>query len=88
MTRTTQALQQLLDGPGGGPDPLGRTILLTAAALSGLLAAAATMRNPLRGDGDTAAAAYGVRQAVTALDQAAKDARGQQVLADLLALAE
>ncbi len=90
MTRTTQALQQLqlLDGPAGGPDPLGRTILLTAAALSGLLSAAATMRNPLRGDGDTAAAAHGVRQAITALDHAAKDARSQQVVADLLALAE
>jgi len=70
MTRTTQALQQLklLEGPAGGPDPLGRTILLTAAALSGLLSAAATMRNPLRGDGDTAAAAHAVRQAIRALD--------------------
>lgn len=90
MTRTTQALQQLelLDGPAGGPDPLGRTILLVAAALSGLLSAAATMRNPLRGDGDTAVAAHAVRQAIRALDQAAKDAKGQQVLADLLTLTD
>jgi len=90
MTRTTQALQQLklLDGPAGGPDPLGRTILLTAAALSGLLSAAATRRNPLRGDGDTAAAAHCVRQAIRALDQAAKDAKSQQVLADLLTLTD
>jgi hypothetical protein len=78
VTRTTQALQRLrlLDGPTGGPDLLGRTILLVAAALSGLLSAAATMRNPRRGDGDTAEAALAVRQAIAALDQAAKDAQG------------
>jgi hypothetical protein len=90
LTRTTQALQQrqLLEGPAGGPDPLGRTILLVAAALSGLLAAAVTMRNPLRGEGDTAATAHAVRQAIAALDQAAQDARGQRVLADLLTLTD
>ncbi|MCA1677525.1 MAG: hypothetical protein LC777_00550, partial [Actinobacteria bacterium] len=45
ITRTTQALQLLdLSGPRGDVDPLARTILLTTA-LSGLLAAAVTMRN-------------------------------------------
>jgi hypothetical protein len=90
MTRTTQALQQLnlLDGPCGGPDPLGRTILLTAGALSALVGAAATMRNVHRGDGDTQAAALGVRRAITALDEAAKAARAQRVIADLLALVD
>jgi hypothetical protein len=89
LTRTTQALQQLqlLDGPAGGPDPLGRTILLVAAALAGLLSATAALRDPLRADGDTAVAAHAVRQAITALDRAAQDARSQRVLADLLSLA-
>jgi hypothetical protein len=57
---------QLPGGPAGGPDPLGRTILPVAAALAGLLSAAATLRHPLRAAGDTAAAAHAVRQAITA----------------------
>jgi hypothetical protein len=79
---------QLLEGPTGGPDPLGRTILLVAAALSGLLSAATTLRNPLRGDGDTATAAHAVRRAIAALEQATKDAQGQRVLADLLSMTD
>jgi len=46
ITRTTQAIGLLdLTGPRGTPEPLLRSILLTTAALSGLLAATVTMRN-------------------------------------------
>jgi len=49
ITRTTQALQLLdLSGPHGDVDPLAQTVLLATAALSGVLAAAVTMRNPDR----------------------------------------
>jgi hypothetical protein len=46
------------------------------------------MRNVSRGDGDTRAAAMGVRRAITALDEATKAAHGQRVIADLLALVD
>lgn len=89
ITRTMQALQQLdLKGSHGGPDPLGRSILLTCGALSGLLAAATIMRNPGRGPHDAKAAARCVRGAIAALDEAAKDVRRQQALADLLQMVE
>jgi hypothetical protein len=89
ITRTTQALQQLdLKGSQGGPDPLGRSILLTCGALSGLLAAATVMREAGRGPQDTQAAARCVRGAIAALDQAAADVRRQRMLADLLQMVD
>ena len=56
-------------------DPLARTILLTTAALSGLLAAAVTMRH--------------ARPAtVKALDEAAADVRRHDITAHLLELTD
>lgn len=49
-TRTTQAVQKLdLTGPNGrAPEPLLHSILLTSAALGGLLAAAVAMRKAIQ----------------------------------------
>lgn len=89
ITRTTQALQLLdLSGPGGDVDPLARTILLTTAALSGLLAAAVTMRNPHRPATATRDSARALRAAVKALDEAAADVRRHDVTAQLLELTD
>ncbi len=85
ITRTTQAIQLLdLSGPHGAPEPLMRSILLTSAALGGLLAAAVTMRNPHRPDGETSGAARALRGAIIALDEAARDIRQHDVTAQLL----
>jgi hypothetical protein len=75
-------------GPGGRTDPLARTILLTAAALSGLLSAATTMRDMNRADGETQWAARGVRSAVQALEEATDAARGNRFVADLLEMTD
>ncbi len=89
ITRTTQALQLLdLSGPGGDVDPLARTILLTTAALSGLLAAAVTMRNAHRPATATRDSARALRAAVKALDEAAADVRRHDVTAQLLELTD
>jgi len=89
ITRTTQALQLLdLSGPGGDVDPLARTILLTTAALSGLLAAAVTMRNAHRPATATRESARALRAAVKALDEAAADVRRHDVTAQLLELTD
>jgi hypothetical protein len=64
------------------------SILLTSAALGGLLAAAVTMRNPHRPDGETRDAARALRKAIQALDQAAKDANQHELTAQLLDLAD
>lgn len=89
-TRTTQAIQKLdLTGPSGHtPEPLLHSVLLTSAALSGLLAAAVTMRNPHRPDGETRAAGRALRSAIKALDQAAEDAHRHEVTAQLLDLTD
>jgi hypothetical protein len=63
-------------------------ILLTSAALGGLLAAAVTMRNPYRPDGETRDAARALRKAIQALDQAAKDAHQHELTAQLLDLTD
>ncbi len=54
-TRTIQAIQKLdlTDPSDRAPEPLLHSILLTSAALGGLLAAAVTMHNPHRPDGET-----------------------------------
>lgn len=88
-TRTTQAVQLLdLAGPHGAPEPLLRSIMLTSAALSGLLAAAVTMRDMLRPDGGTQGAARALRGAIRALDEAAQDVRQHHVTAQLLDLTD
>jgi len=89
-TRTTQAIQKLdLTGPSGrAPEPLLHSILLTSAALGGLLAAAGTMRNPHRPDGETRDAARALRKAIQALDQATKDAHQHELTAQLLELTD
>jgi hypothetical protein len=87
--RTTLALQQIKAHPAHrGPDSLLETILLTSAALDGLLSASVVMKNMRRGDGATAVAARCIRGAIEALDKAAADARGQRVAADLLDLTD
>jgi hypothetical protein len=74
ITRTTQALALLdLSGPHGDVDPLARTILLTTGALSGLLAAAVTMRDLDRSATATRGSARALRAAVQALDEATAD---------------
>ena len=89
ITRTTQAIQLLdLTGPHGSPEPLMRSIVLTSAALAGLLAAAVTMRNPHRPDGETSGAARALRGAIKALDEAARDIRQHDVTAQLLDLTD
>ena len=87
-TRTTQAIQRLdLTGPSGrAAEPLLYSILLTSAALGGLLAAAVSMCNPHRPDGETRDAARALRKAIQALDQAAKDAHQHELTAQLLDL--
>lgn len=92
-TRLAQAVGQLgevSDDPADGRDTdrLVHAIELTAAALAGLLSAAATARNPLRGPGETGEAAACVRKALAALDQARDGARGAQVFAELLELTD
>ena len=64
------------------------SILLTSAALGGLLAATVTMRNPHRSDGETQDAARALRKAIQALDQAAKDAHQHELTAQLLDLTD
>jgi hypothetical protein len=66
------------------PDELMKTVQLVAAALSGLLSTAQTMRNPLRGARDTKDAARAVRASAAALDRALTSGPGLKVLADLL----
>jgi hypothetical protein len=88
--RLTHAMKHLeTTGPGGRVDPLVRSVTLTAAALAGMLSAVATMRDPHRPDGETTAAARGLRGAVRALQQAADDAgRNATLAADLLDLTD
>ena len=69
-------------------DPLARTILLTTAALSGLLAAAVTMRNAHHPATATRDSARALRAAVNALDEAAADVRRHDVTAQLLELTD
>jgi len=69
-------------------DPLARTMLLTTAALSGLLAAAVTMRNPHRPETATRDSARALRAAVKALDEAATDVRRHDVTEQLLELTD
>jgi len=71
-TRTTQAIQKLdlTDPSGRAPEPLLHSILLTSAALDGLLAEAVTMRNPHDPDGETGDVARALHKAIQALDQA------------------
>ena len=89
ITRTTQALQLLdLSGPHGDVDPLARTILLTTGALSGLLAAAVTMRNPDRSATATRDSARALRAAIQALDEATADVREHELTAQLLDLTD
>ena len=52
------------------------------------LAAAVTMRNPHRRDGETQEAARALRKAIQALDQAAKDAHQHELTAQLLELVD
>jgi len=71
-------------GQGNKPDELMKTVELVAAALSGLLSAAQTMRNSMRGERDTKDAARAVRASAVALDKALTSGPGLKVLADLL----
>jgi hypothetical protein len=70
------------------PDELMKAVELVAAALSGMLSAAHTMRNPLRGDTETKEAARAVRASAAALDKALTTGPGLTVLADLLDLTD
>jgi hypothetical protein len=87
--RTTLALQQIKNHPEHrGPDSLLETILLTSAALGGLLSASVVMKNMRRDAGATAVAAQCLRSAIAALDKAAEHAHTQRVAADLLDLTD
>jgi hypothetical protein len=70
------------------PDELMKTVELVAAALAGLLSAAHTMRNPLRGATETRGAARAVRASAAALDKAMTTGPGLTILADLLDLTD
>ena len=73
--------------PRGG-DELLKTVMMTAAALSGLLNVAHTMSDPEREDGATRDAAELLPKAITALEKAAETAGGQRFLADLLTMTD
>lgn len=86
-TRLTQRIHEHAAQQRGG-DQLMKTIEMTAAALSGLLNVAQTMVNPLRGDGESREAAALLPKAITALEQAAKQAGAQRFVADLLRMTD
>lgn len=73
--------------PRGG-DELLKTVMMTAAALSGLLNVAQTMSDPEREDGATRDAAALLPKAIMALEKAAGQAGGQKFLADLLGMTD
>ena len=83
VQRTTQAIIQV--NQRNAPADLMNTVALVSAALSGLLSAAHTMRNPLRDAGEAGSA---VRASAAALDKALTDRPGFTVLADLLDYAD
>ena len=65
-----------------------RTILLAAAALSGMTRAALVSANPLRDDGDAAVAGQTLSRAMDALEEAAKDIHTHRAIGDLMHIAD
>ena len=61
---------------------------LTAAALSGMTPAAQTSANPQRGPGQAAAAGHTLAKAMSALDEAAKDANRHRTIGELMGMTD
>lgn len=87
-TALVRRLQAFATTQPRGGDELLKTVLMTAAALSGLLNVAQTMSDPQREDGATQDAAELLPKAITALEKAAEKAGGQRFLADLLSMTD
>jgi hypothetical protein len=75
-------------GEVGSGDSLIRTMRLVAAALSGMATAAHTSVNPLRGPGDSAVAGQALAKAMSALEEAAKDANRHRAIGDLMGMVD
>lgn len=74
-------------GRSGSGDALIRTMRLVAAALSGMATAHASV-SPRRGPGESAAAGQALAKSMSALEEAAKDAKRHRSIGDLMGMVD